>query len=105
MNEKLITIARFDNYIEAELAKQRLEDEGITAFVAGENANNVYGGVPAVSDIELQTPESQAEQALRLLEANASQKDGRSEADEDWESDEDWEQSEESEPSEDEEQE
>jgi hypothetical protein len=105
MTERLVTVARFDNYIEAELAKQRLEDEGVTAFVMGQNVGNVYGGVPAVLDIELQTPESQAEQARQILEANATQKDGQSEMDEDWESDEDWEESEDSEPGEDEEQE
>ncbi len=70
MSEKLVTVAHFSNYIEADLARQLLEDEDIQAFVMGQNVGNVYAGVPAVMDIELQTPESQAEQAKEILEAN-----------------------------------
>jgi hypothetical protein len=69
MNEKLITVARFTSYIEADLARQRLEDEGIHAVVTGENVGNVYSGVPAAIDIELQTLETQVEAARRALEA------------------------------------
>jgi hypothetical protein len=105
MNERLVTVARFSGYMEAELARQLLESEGIVAFVMGQNVASGYGGVPAALDVELQTPESQAEQALQILAASASQKDGRAETDEEWESDEDWESSEDFEPGEDEEQE
>jgi hypothetical protein len=70
MNEKLVTVARFDDYIKADLARQSLEDEGIKAFVLGQNVANVYAGVPVAIDIELQTPESQAEEAREILEAN-----------------------------------
>ena len=69
MTEKLVTIARYTDYIEADLARQTLEDAGIKAFVMGENFGNVYSGVPAVVDIELQTPESQAKEAQEILEA------------------------------------
>lgn len=70
MSEKLVTVARFSDYIQADLARQLLQDEGIEAFVMGGNVGNVYSGVPAAIDIELQTPESQAQEAREILEAN-----------------------------------
>jgi len=73
MNEKLVTIARFTDYMQAELARQLLEGEGITAFVMGQNTASVYGGIPAAIDIELQTPESQAQEAREILEASRQQ--------------------------------
>ncbi len=76
MNDKLVTIARFTDYLEAELARQLLEGEGITVFVTGQNVANIYGGVPAVVDIQLQTPESQAEEAKEILEASRQRGDG-----------------------------
>ncbi len=75
-DDKLVTIARFTDYMQAELARQLLEGQGITVFVAGENVANVYGGVPAAIDIQLQTPESQAEEAKEILEASRPQGDG-----------------------------
>jgi len=87
MNEKLVTVARFDDYMKADLARQLLEDEGIKAFVLGQNVGNVYSGVPAVVDIELQTPASEAEEAREILEANKPQP-GELEEDEDFDEDE-----------------
>ena len=69
MAEKLVTIAQFADYIEAELAKQLLEDFGIKSVVTGQNVANVYSGLPALADVELQTLESQAQQALEILES------------------------------------
>jgi hypothetical protein len=74
MKEKLVTVAQFDDYIEADLARQLLQDEGIQAFVMGQNVGNVYSGVPAAIAIELQTAESQAEEARKILEANEQQR-------------------------------
>lgn len=73
MADKLVTIAQFTNYIEAELAKQLLADYGIEAVVTGENVANIYSGLPALANIELQTLESQAQQALKILESNNKQ--------------------------------
>jgi adenylyl- and sulfurtransferase ThiI len=73
MSEKLITIARFSDNIDAELAKQLLEDFGIKAVVTGQNVGNVYSGIAGLIDIELQTFESQAEQAREILESNQRQ--------------------------------
>jgi hypothetical protein len=87
MSEKLVTVARFSNYIKADLARQLLEDEGIKAFVMGQNVGNVYSGVPAVIDIELQTPASEAAEAREILEANEPQ-GGEVGEDEDFDEDE-----------------
>jgi hypothetical protein len=102
MNEKLVTVARFSDYILADLAKQLLEDEGIKAFVMGQNVGNVYSGVPVAIDIELQTPESQAQEAREILEAN--ERESR-ELGEDEELDQDEDSEDEPEPGQDDEQE
>jgi hypothetical protein len=87
MNEKLVTVARFSDYIQADLARQLLEDEGIQSFVMGQNVGNVYSGVPVAVDIELQTPASKAEEARQILEASEREKQELAE-DEDLELDE-----------------
>jgi hypothetical protein len=69
MGDKLVTIARFADYIEANLAKQLLADSGINSIVAGENAANVYAGL-VVASVDLQVFESQAEEALKILETS-----------------------------------
>jgi len=69
MADKLVTVARFTNYIEAEMAKQLLADFGIEAIAAGENASNVYS-LPAVEGPELQVLQSQAEEALEILKSH-----------------------------------
>lgn len=73
MKEKLVTVAHFMDYLEADLARQSLESAGITAFVMGQNVGTVYSGVPAVVDIELQTPDSQAAEARKILESRRQQ--------------------------------
>jgi hypothetical protein len=70
--EKLITIAQFASYIEAEMARQLLADYGIEAIATGENASNMYG-LPAVELPELQVLESQALQARQILESQNAQ--------------------------------
>ena len=74
MADKLVTIAQFTNYIEAEMAKQLLANYGIEAVAAGENAANIYS-VPAIAEIDLQVLDSQAEQAREILESNKKQED------------------------------
>jgi hypothetical protein len=73
MGDKLVTIAQFPNYIEAELAKQQLADFGIEAIVTGANTANVYTGLPFVGLPELQVLESRAEEALDILESSKGQ--------------------------------
>ena len=72
MGDKLVTIARFSNYIEAELAKQLLDDFGIKSVVTGQNAANIYS-VPAIEEASLQTFESDAERAQQILESGGKQ--------------------------------
>jgi len=90
MSEKLVTVAQFTDYMQAELAKQLLADEGIVAFVMGQHSSTIYAGVPGIVNIALQTPESQAQRAKEVLEASSRQRDEASElaADEDF--DQDW---------------
>ena len=72
MADKLVTIARFTNYIEANLAKQLLDDFEIKSVVTGENAANVYS-ISAVAAMDLQVLESQAKEALEILESRKTQ--------------------------------
>jgi len=73
MADKLVTIAQFANYIEAEMAKQLLADYGIKAVATGENASNIYSA--AVEGPEIQVLESQAEQAKEILESHRTSGD------------------------------
>jgi len=72
MNKRLVTVARFTNYMEANLAKQRLEDEDINVVMTGENVASTYTGLPGISDVKLQVPESQADRAREILESAKS---------------------------------
>ena len=64
--ERLITIRKYPSYIQAEMAKQTLEDNGIRAVVSGENTANVYS-LPGIQEAELQVLSDQADEALKLL--------------------------------------
>jgi hypothetical protein len=70
--EKLVTIAQFANYIEAEMAKQLLADYGIEAIVTGENASVLYPAA-GTEGPELQVLESQAQKARQILESQKKQ--------------------------------
>jgi len=73
MSEKLVTIAKYTDAIEASLAQQLLDDFGVKSVVTGQNAANIYAGVPAIANIELQTFESQAQRAREILESQGKQ--------------------------------
>jgi len=73
MADKLVTIAKFTDSVEANLAKQLLDDFGIKTVVTGQHAANIYAGVPAVAYVELQTLQSQARQALEILDSQKKQ--------------------------------
>jgi len=56
------------------MAKQLLADYGIEAVATGENASNIYSGVPALGGYcMLQTFESQAQRAREILESQNKQ--------------------------------
>jgi hypothetical protein len=91
MEDKLIAVATFNDYIEAEMARQLLADNGIEAVVTGENASNLYQ--MAVEGPELQVRASDVEQALEILASqneeeeaeeggNGSEEDGEDDEDE-----------------------
>jgi len=69
MDDKLVTVAKFRDEIQAELAKIKLEEAGIKAVVTGSNAFNVLSSLPAVESIRLQVRQSQAEEALEIVNA------------------------------------
>jgi hypothetical protein len=73
MDDKLVTIAQFANYVEAELAKQQLADFGVEAVVTGANAANIYSGLPFIEGPELQVLESRVKEALEILESSKEQ--------------------------------
>ncbi len=77
MADKLVTIAQFANYIEAEMAKQLLADYGIKAVATDENTSNIYS-VPAIARPELQVLQSQAEEAREILESHRESVDSES---------------------------
>ncbi|MBN2019817.1 MAG: DUF2007 domain-containing protein [Sedimentisphaerales bacterium] len=67
MENKLVTIAEYADSMQAEMARQALEDFGIKAVVVDQNAANL--GFPAtVLTAKLQVLESDAEQARQILE-------------------------------------
>ncbi len=74
MDDQLITIAKFPDYIEAEMAQQLLADNDIQAVVTGENASNVYSGMPALGGYcKLEVFERQAQQAKQILDSKKTQ--------------------------------
>ncbi len=72
MADKLVSIAEFTDYIEAELARQLLADYGIKAVVTGQHASNMYP-ISAVEGPQLQVMQSQAEKAREILESKKEQ--------------------------------
>ena len=72
MADKLVTIAEFTDYIEAQMAKQLLADYEIEAVVTGENAANLYP-ISGVVGPELQVLEKDVQRAREILESQEKQ--------------------------------
>jgi hypothetical protein len=68
--DKLVTIAQFTDYIEADLVKQVLDDFGIKSVVIGEKFGLPY---PVPSQAKLQVFESQTKRAQEVLESHEKQ--------------------------------
>jgi hypothetical protein len=64
-SEAMVNVAEFNNPIEAELARGKLESAGIENFLAGENASTLYGG--NLGAIVLQVPASVEAEARAAL--------------------------------------
>src|SRR5689334_5923727 len=80
-DERLVTIARFHNDAEFLLARTRLESAGIECFGRNEHALRLTGhihGFFGAHYIELQVRESEAEDALAMLESESSLEEGES---------------------------
>ncbi len=73
MDAEPVTVATFEDYIKAEMARQLLEDNGIRAFVSGADLSNVFTGVPVVAHIELQCSQADAERAGEILASSREQ--------------------------------
>lgn len=65
-NERLITIERYERAVDAELAKMVLDRENIPCYLAGVGLS-VTVGYPAVTSVELQVFERDAERAVEIL--------------------------------------
>ena len=67
MGEKFIKVAEFSDYIQANLVKGRLSENGIKAVLTGENTSSVYSGLGQVAHVELLVPENQVSEARDVL--------------------------------------
>jgi hypothetical protein len=88
MSDKLITIATFDDNIEAEFAKHKLEDYGIKSVLSGLNTGTTFAGVPAIVEVELQVMQSNAQKALEILNQPEDEEDYDTEDEEDYDNEE-----------------
>ncbi len=79
MEDKLVTVGEFETGFEAELAKVRLEAEGIDAIVFGGELATNRGAVGPIA-VELQVFEKDAQKAAQIIAAIA--KENESESDE-----------------------
>jgi hypothetical protein len=69
MADKTVLIARFGDTVEAEMAKNRLEAEGIPAFLGSEATGGLFAGLGhAFGGIALHVREVDWERAARLLQ-------------------------------------
>jgi hypothetical protein len=66
MAGELVTIAEYMNSMQAEMAKQLLEDFDIPAIIVGENAAD--GRIGFVEPIKLQVKKTDADEAKQILE-------------------------------------
>ncbi len=69
MEDRLVTIAQYETGFEAELAKVRLESEGISAAALGGDLVAYMYTLPAVK-VQVQVFEKDAARARQILEAD-----------------------------------
>ncbi|WP_020470731.1 putative signal transducing protein [Zavarzinella formosa] len=75
MAERFVTIQMFENPIAANMAKNRLEAEGVRAFLSDEEVTGINLG-NAVGGVRLQTAAGDAERAVRILQSPSEPEDG-----------------------------
>jgi hypothetical protein len=66
--DELVTVATFPDVAEAELAKERLELEGIQAFVIDAQAGGVMPYIAQSTGVRVQVPPEDLERAKEILE-------------------------------------
>jgi hypothetical protein len=72
VDDKFITVATFGNAIEAEMAHNLLDTEGIPSLVLGTELTTAFGAAGSMGDqISLQVRETDAQRAAGLLAAAA----------------------------------
>ncbi len=77
MEDKLVTVGEFETGFEAELAKVRLEAEGIEAVVVGGELATNRGAVGPIA-VELQVFEKDAQKAAQIIAAIAQENESES---------------------------
>ena len=77
MEDKLVTVGEFETGFEAELAKVRLEEEGIEAIVVG---GDLVANMPTIEviKVELQVFEKDAQKAAQIIETMAQENESES---------------------------
>jgi len=65
--DELTTVTTFSTRAEADLAKERLESEGVAAFVMDEVTSGVMPYLMGSSGIRLQVPTEQLDKAREVL--------------------------------------
>ncbi len=81
MADKLVTVMTFNQSFEAQLAKNLLENEGITSVLTGEFSSDILlGTVLGRNQISLQVREEDAQRAVALLAEVELNKDWDEEA-------------------------
>lgn len=63
--EQMVTIERFTDMLQAELAKGRLDSAGIRCFLVGENAGLLYGN--GLDGVSLQVSAAEEDDARAIL--------------------------------------
>ncbi len=80
MSEALVTIRTFMNSVQAGFCRGVLEENGFQVFLKNELAGAYIGFAAITIPIELQVPESEVEDALRVLDELAELPDDISDA-------------------------
>jgi hypothetical protein len=81
MPDKIVTLAMFYDAVEAQLAKNRLEAEGIPVFITGDTTGGLFGGMGgAFGTVHLQVTEENYPRASALLEADEDDSDEEDES-------------------------
>jgi hypothetical protein len=68
MSDKLITIAEYPDSMQAEMARQVLDDFGIKSMVLDQNTSNLAFPAMPWTTVKLQVLESKADEAKQILE-------------------------------------